>query len=110
MLVIKYEDEKSFFYIFKYLIDFYGFNPSIINIDSLALDKFLNKKILFTNKPKIIKPFFHFSQSLIRKMKNLKILNKNLNKNAFAILNNIQIIFSINTNLFDNYVKFNQLF
>ena len=33
MLVIKYEDEKSLFYIFKYLIDFYGFNAAIINID-----------------------------------------------------------------------------
>ena len=38
MLVIKYEDEKSLFYTFKYLIDFYGFNASILNIDySLAL-------------------------------------------------------------------------
>lgn len=40
MLLIKYEDEKSLFYTFKYLTDFYGFNPSIINIDySLVLDK-----------------------------------------------------------------------
>ena len=56
MLIIKYEDEKSLFLCLQIFNRFYGFNPSIINVDySLALDKFLNEKILFTNKPKIIK-------------------------------------------------------
>ena len=66
----------------------------------------MNEKNLFINKPKIIKCFFHFSQAIIRKMKNLKILKKKLNKIAFTILNNIQIICFLNTNLFDNYLKF----
>ena len=75
------------------------------------MNKFiLYLQILFINNPKIIKFIFYFYQSIIIKMKNFKILNKKLNKNAFAILNNIQIMFFINTNLFHIYVKFIQLF
>ena len=45
MIALKYEDENSLYYSFKYLKDFYGFNHSIINIDySLFLEKVLNEK------------------------------------------------------------------
>lgn len=38
MIAIKYEDVNSLYYAFKYLKDFYEFNPPIINIDySLSL-------------------------------------------------------------------------
>ena len=107
MIALKYEDENSLYHSFKYLKDFYGFNPAIINIDySLSLEKALNGKKLFDIKPKIIKCFFHFSQSIIRKMRNIKLLKKKLNKNTFVILNNIQIISFINTDLVENYIKF----
>ena len=50
--------------------------------------------------------FFHFSQSIIRKIRNIKLLEKKLNKNTFVILNNIQIISFINPELLENYIKF----
>ena len=107
MIALKYEDENSLYHSFKYLKDFYGFNPQIINIDySLSLEKVLNERKLFDIKPKIIKCFFHFSQSIIRKMRNIKLLKKKLNKNTFVILNNIQIISFINPELVENYIKF----
>ena len=107
MIALKYEDENSLYYSFKYLKDFYGFNPPIINIDySLSLEKVLREKKLFDNKPKIIKCFFHFSQSIIRKLRNIKLLIKKLNKNTFVILNNIQIMSFINPDLVENYIKF----
>lgn len=58
---IKYEDEISMFYVFKYLHDFYNFNPSIVNIDfSMSLKNVLNKNEIFDNKPKVVNCFFHF--------------------------------------------------
>ena len=33
MIALKYVDEKSLYYCFQYLKEFYGFNPSIINIE-----------------------------------------------------------------------------
>ena len=78
MIALKYEDINSLYYAFKFSKDFYEFNPPIINIDySLSLEKVLNEKKLFDNKPKIIKCFFHFSQSIIRKLRYIKILEKN---------------------------------
>ena len=73
---IKYEDEISMFYVFKYLHDFYNFNPSIVNIDfSMSLKNVLNKNEIFDNKPKVVNCFFHFSQAISKKIKNLKIPN-----------------------------------
>ena len=49
------------FYVFKYLHDFYNFNPSIVNIDfSMSLKNVLNKNEIFDNKPKVVNCFFHF--------------------------------------------------
>jgi len=61
---IKYEDENSMFYVFKYLHDFYKFNQSIVNIDfSIPLKNALIKNEIFDNKPKVVNCFFHFSQA-----------------------------------------------
>ena len=107
MIALKYEDENNLYYSFKYLKDFYRFNSPIINIDySLSLEKVLSEKKLFDIKPKIIKCFFHFSQSIIRKMRNIKLLTKKLNKNTFVILNNIHIISFINPELLENDINY----
>ena len=62
LILIKYEDPKSFEKIFKYLNSIYNFNPSIVHIDfSQSLHKSLITENLF-NKPSIITHcFFHFS-------------------------------------------------
>ena len=107
LIVIKYEVEKSIFYTLKYLNEYFKFSPKIINIDySLALFKALKNKNLFNNDCIIISCFFHFSQALIGKMERLKIFQKKLNKEAFEILLNIQIICFLKEDLIDEYLKF----
>jgi hypothetical protein len=66
--------------------DVYNFNTIKINTDySLSLNKAILNNNIFPNNPIVINCFFHFCQSLIRKMKNLKMkFNKN-NGNTFII-------------------------
>ena len=107
LIVIKYEDEKSIYYTLKYLNEYFKFSPKVINIDySLPLYKALRNKNLFNNDCIIIRCFFHFSQALIRKMKQLKIIQKKLNKESFEILLNIQIICFLKDDLINDYLKF----
>lgn len=76
MILIKYKDEKSIFYTPKYLNIFFKFSPKILNIDfSLTLYKAVSHKDLFNNDCIIYhcNMFFHFSQAMIRKMKQLKM-------------------------------------
>lgn len=102
---IKYEDEISMFYVFKYLHDFYNFNPSIVNIDfSMSLKNVLNKNEIFDNKPKVVNCFFHFSQVISKKIKSLKIPNDNF-KN-YILKKNIQVIYFLEKNLVNKYLTF----
>lgn len=102
---IKYEDEISMFYVFKYLHDFYNFNPSIVNIDfSMSLKNVLNKNEIFDNKPKVVNCFFHFSQVISKKIKSLKIPNDNF-KN-YMLKKNIQVICFLEKNLVNKYLTF----
>ena len=105
LIAIKYEDENSFYYTLKYLKDFFNFNPEIINIDfSQSLYNAIKLKSLFDKNIKVITFFFHYSQSVIRKMKNLKIINQNLSKKGFTILLNIQILSFLKPELFKKYI------
>ena len=73
-----HEDQKSLYYIFKYLHEFLFFNPKIINIDfSIAERKALLENNLFDSKPIIISCFFHFAQCLYKKMKEVKLIKSN---------------------------------
>jgi len=77
LILIKFEDTKIFYYAIKYLNEFYLFNPQIINIDYfLALYNALSDKKLFNTSCKIIQCFFHFSQSITRKIKKLNMIEK----------------------------------
>jgi hypothetical protein len=107
LIAIKYEDEKSIYYSLNYLKEFYNFKPKIINLDySKALYNAIYKTKLFDKDCLIIRCFFHFSQALIRKMKELKLLNKKLNKVGFEILLYIQILSFLKPNLMQKYLKF----
>jgi len=94
----KYEDEKVYS-IFK-----------IINNDySKALYNCIYKTKLFDKDCLIIRCFFHISQTLIRKMKELKLFNKKLNKVGFEILLNIQIISFWKQNLIQKNWNFEKI-
>ena len=107
LIAIKYEDQNSFYYTLKYLKDFFNFNPEIINIDfSQSLYNAIKLKSLFDKNIKVISCFFHYSQSIVSKMKNLKIINQNLSKKGFTILLNIQILSFLKPELFKKYIDF----
>jgi len=107
MILIKNEDEKSIFYTLKYLNTYFKFLPKVLNIDfSLALYKAISLKNLFNNDCIIVRCFCQFSQTVIRKMKQLKIFQKKINKPGYEILINIQIICFLKDNLIEKYFKF----
>ena len=111
LIGIIYEDYLSFYYTLKYLNNFYNFEPKIIHIDfSLSERKALNMDSLFKRPPIIISCFFHFSQSIFKKMKDYKIINKKLSKHAFCILRNIELICFINPDLLKKYENFLESF
>jgi hypothetical protein len=54
-----------------------NFNPKISHIDySMAFRKALLMEGVFKIKPIVIHCFFHFIQSIVKKMKNLVLLKK----------------------------------
>ena len=60
---------------------------------------------MFDKNIKVITCFFHYSQSIVRKMKALKLLKKKLNKKSFCLLLNIQILSFLKEDIIDNYLK-----
>ena len=93
LVALKFEDINSFYYTLKYLKEFFKFKPEIINIDfSLSLYKAIKLSDLFGKEVKVISCFFHYTQSIIRKMRLLKIIIMKLSKKGFTILLNIQIL------------------
>ena len=107
LILYEYEDAKSLYYIFKYLNEFFQFNPNIINVDfGIAQRNALLEKNLFKEDPIIISCFFHFSQCIYRKMKQYKMINTKLTKDSFEILRNIELICFINPKLLKKYDLF----
>ena len=107
LILYEYEDAKSLYYIFKYLNEFFQFNPNIINVDfGIAQRNALLEKNLFKEDPIIISCFFHFSQCIYRKMKQYKMINTKLTKYSFEILRNIELICFINPKLLKKYDLF----
>ena len=97
LIFLVYEDYKSIYYILKYLNEFFGFEPRIINIDfDKAERKALSMENLFKEKPLIISCFFHFTQAIIKNMKKYQIIKKRLSKTIIELLRNIQMMCFIN--------------
>ena len=102
-----YVDHLSIYYTLKYLNNFFNFEPKIVHVDfSLAERKALNNDSLFKKPPIIISCFFHFSQSIFKKMKEYKIIKKKLSKYSFSLLRNIELICFLNPDLLTKYEKF----
>ena len=107
LILMKYEDTISFIKIFKYMKDMYNFNPGVVHIDySLSLRKAFLSENLYSKKPIIVHCFFHFIQAIVKKMKKLDIIKKNITKRAFEIIKNIEIICFIPPNLIKKYGDF----
>ena len=71
----------------KYLHDIFKFNPTIINIDySVSLNSALINNKIFDTKPIILNCFFHYTQTLLRKMKQLNLFKNNKNCPYFSEL------------------------
>ena len=93
LIILRYEDTFSFEQIFKYLKDIYKFKPVNIHIDyCFALRNALLKYGLFDTKTVIIHCFFHFVQSIVKKMKEFKIINKQMTRYNFELLKNIEML------------------
>jgi hypothetical protein len=107
LILLKYEDNITFIKIFKYLKEYYKFNPTIVNIDySASLTKALLTDNLFNTKPVIVHCFFHFGQCIIKKLKQYKIIKKNLTKYGFEILKSIELICFLPYKQNKSYIKF----
>ena len=90
LIIIKFEDTKSFEMIFKFLNTFYKFNPEVIHIDySKALRTALLKDNLFQTK------------SILNKLFKTK-----MSKRTFELLKNIKIVCFIPPTYINRFTKF----
>ena len=107
VFILLFEDNISFIKIFKYLKEYYKFNPTIVNIDySASLTKAVLTDNLFNTKPVIVHYFLQFGQCIIKKLKKYKIIKKNLTKYGFGILKNIELICFLPYKQIKSYIKF----
>ena len=107
LVLIKYEDYLSFKKIFAYLNNMFNFNPKIVHINySNALTKALNEQHLFEKDPIIVHFFFHYVQSILKKMKALKLYKTKLNKRSFEIIRNIELICFLPYKYIKTYIQF----
>ena len=107
LILIKYEDSNSFNKIFSYLNNMYEFNQRIVHIDySVSLTKSLKEGGFFKKKPIIVHYFFHYMQAILKKMKNLKMVKTKLNKRAFEIIRNIELVCFIPYKFIKTYISF----
>lgn len=92
----KYTDYESLTKIFSLLMVIYNFSLIYVNSDyAIAQIKVLKLCEVFKNKPYIITCLFHFSQSLIKKLKSLKIVKKKMTKRSYEIIRKIKLLYFI---------------
>ena len=107
LICIKYTDYNSLLKIFSLFRGLYDFSPICISADfDNAQIKALKSCETFIKKPYIICCLFHLSQTIIRKFKQYKIINKNLNKRAYEILYNLEILSFLQINNVEKNFKF----
>ena len=91
IICLKYTDYESLTKLFSLLRVIYHFSPICVNSDyAIAQINALKLCKIFKNKPYVITCLFHFSQSLIKKLKYLKIIKKKMTKRSYEILRNIK--------------------
>ena len=107
LICLKYNDADSLIKIFGLLNINYNFNPKYITTDfSLSQIKAIKDCKYFNNKPYIVPCLFHFAQAIIKKFKELKIINKHMNKRGYELLKNIELLCFINNANLEKYINF----
>ena len=92
LICIKYVDYVSLKKLFSILNAAYYFSPVCVTTDfSFPQIKALRDCHSFKKKPYIICCIFHFSQIILKKLKEFKIIKKKLNKKGYEILRNLEI-------------------
>ena len=92
-ICIKYTDFNSLIKIFSLLSALYNFSPVAINTDfNMGQIKAIKNCTTFKQKPYVICCLFHFSQSILRELKEFNLIKKKLTNRAFEILYNLEIL------------------
>ena len=93
LILLKYLDSNSLIKIFEILKVSYSFNSKSVKTDlEDSLIKALKNCQVFSNKPYIVPYLFHYAQAIIKKFKNLNIIDKKLNKRGYELLRNLEIL------------------
>lgn len=107
LICIKYTDSQSLIKLFSILKALYDFEPIFITTDFDKSQIYALKNCeLFIKKPFIICCFFHYVQCIIKHFKKFKIIKKKLNKHAYEILRNLEVLAFIDKKNIEIYFKF----
>ena len=103
----KYQDKITYDRIFNFLKENYNFIPKIVHHDyEYALYSSLDNSKIFGEKILLAFCYFHFIKAIVDKMIKLKIQKGKLNKQAYEVIKNIEIISFIKQTNLKNYIKF----
>ena len=93
LVCIRYVDSLSLKLLFGYLRVTFNFSPKFITTDyNFSQIKALKECETFNKKPYVVCCLFHYSQCIIKKMKKLGIMKKSLNRRAYTILRNLELL------------------
>lgn len=107
-ICLKYNDYNSLIKIFSLLNALYSFSPISVNCDfDKAQIKAIKNCNLFNKKPYVIPCLFHYAQSIMRKLKAVKLFKKKVNKRSLEWLYNLEILCFLNSDKIEN--QFNLL-
>ena len=95
LVLMKYNDSKSYDKLITYLIDNFNFGPKIIHFEKALCIAIKNHDNL-KNDIIHIKCLFHFSQMIYRKLYKIGYTKKKLNKTTVEIIRNIELICFLN--------------
>ena len=103
----KFQDIISYERIISFLKENYNFVPKIIHTDyEYALYKAFDNTKIYEKGVIHIFCYFHYIKAIREKMKTLKLTSKKLNKKAYEVLKNIEILSFIKQDKLENYIKF----
>ena len=106
-ILIKFLDSISYYRVFKYLYENYGFNPLVIHTDyEISLAKAIKHCEFFSKDLIHLRCMFHFVQAIRKKCQQIGLAKKKLSKNVYELISNIELICLINYDRVTEYQKF----
>ena len=97
------ENIETFMIILEHLKNRYNFNPKRISLD-FSKAQYIAFKRIFKNI-NILPCFYHFCQSITRKLTELKSDNEVLKEKAKDLFSNIKLLCFIDINIVENFFK-----